>query len=302
MKKTLLAMVATSVLLLAATGAEAQTQTTEDNRTVYGITFDSPERAQCVAACFLPETPLVPVVEKKAKKKRAKKAKKRKCPPCCVVLKRHVKELRNEIEKLTSQVGLLGKKDADLDARIVKLEKAVKDLESGMDEHTYFIFLLEEDVKDLKRRLTNLERLVRPVRVSPEVGFIGFLSNDKTTYTGFPVGVRLAVSFTEHLEIGSDLAMLVSGGDRHFGSMARGFLGVTFPQSRFSLETGFSGAWCGYNDQAEAQALFITGDLGIRMTIVEGFFAGFTGHLGGELDKDDPAFAWGLGARLGYEF
>jgi hypothetical protein len=269
------------------------------------LTFSDPATATCVQQCIAGTSEcLKPPAPKAAPKKVVKRKRKRirrkrvRRPSCCQILKAEIAKIKVEISSLESSVGILNKKDAEHDKRLAWVDQQLVYL----NKWPLRVVKLEQEVREMKKRLEKLNRFEPAIRLSPALGFAIFHSLDGTIYSGGLAGVRIATSLSASVELGVEPLAAFSVSDRPFGTMVRGYLAYHGLTSRFSGEVGFSGAWLGLNNQAEAKALFVTGDVGVTAVLYKGLWLSLRVHAGVEADKGRPSFAVGGIGVLGYEF
>lgn len=223
-------------------------------------------------------------------------------------LANHERRLR----ELEGQIGLLSRRTATLESDVTALReeiagirRAVASLQSAYElvirdyvDLSVRVGVLEEQfrtltgrVDGLDGRMTSLESRMTSTRVGVGAGFMVLGATDGTVYTGLPVLARLTLQFTPSTFVSVSGGPVFSGGPSPVGGMVRGGLGFDV-HPNWSIETGASSTWVGYNSQLDARSMFLMGDVGPTFRY-RWFSANASVMAGAEFDQGSPAPAFG---------
>lgn len=273
------------------------------------LTFDNETEADRFGNCYLQalevkeaqETAEVTQLKTKTARKH-NKGPKQLSATCCELLEKKlnekITETKLEVLKKVEGIGLASEeRDDALKGDIKKLEKDVDNLQKFSE----IIGDVEEDIIYLDRRVSNLERNAAPIRFKLAIGATLGWSNN-STFKGVNLGAGLTSNLSPDFEVGIDLQFLLSVGNRPLGMAARGYVGLAPENRRVSGELGFGSYFCNYNDSAEAESLYLVGDLGLKVKLVGGFGLYGKVGLGSKISKSQPRLGVLGGAGLYYEF
>jgi hypothetical protein len=314
-----------SIILLAAATAEAQ-EPGSGTLPEVGVTLP-PDLAACVRACTAPGASTEPSshascngVDETARGRISAMA--GRISAIRRLVDQHsssIADHERRIGELERQVGLLGTRTSDLEAEVGRHREAIAALRRDIAslERRYELVVrdyvdlavrvgvLEEKFEDLQgevsrlsTRVTALENALRPVRFGPFAGFIGAWSTDGTSYTGIPIGARLALQLTAHDSVLIDGGASFAAGTNPVSTYVRGAYARSL-HPMWGIETGLGGYWLGLNDQVEAKSNLVLADVNVTFTPhrVVNIYAG--PMIGAEFDQGSPAFAGGFRLGLG---
>lgn len=224
-------------------------------------------------------------------------------------LRDHERRLRS----LESQIGLLSGRTADLERQVRELNDAIagirRDVATLQRQYELVVRdyvdlavrvgVLEEKFRDLQStvsgldgRITSLESRMASARVGVRTGFLVLGSTDGTVYTGVPVLANLTLQFTPTTFASVSGGALFSGGSSPVGTYGR--LGLGFDlHPNWSLETGASTTWVGYDSSLHASSMFLMGDVGPTFRY-SWFSVNASVMAGAEFDRSTSAAFGGL--------
>lgn len=218
-----------------------------------------------------------------------------------------VKESK-ELEKLESQLQSLSKRLDDAEK-----ELSLKAAGKKADERYVLVLkdiivnlgtkieVLVDRVGDLKKEVAELDRQLNFVKIGPRLGAMAWRSNDKTSYIGGLLGVRLTLRgedvnvFVEPFSAfglqNCPVSLGIKGGVEHvFGN-------------GLSLEAGALGSAHSINNMLKAKSALLAIDLGVGFRPGKsGLVLGVSLLLGAEFDQGNPVFAFGGQGTVGWDF
>jgi hypothetical protein len=166
-------------------------------------------------------------------------------------LERQVSEQRDAIAALQRDLATLR---SDYERAVGELGRRVTDLETSFTA-------LTRTVSTLETRVSGIESRMASVRIGVRTGFLVLGSTDGTVYTGVPLLANLSLQFTPSTFASVSGGPVFSAGSSPVG--AHGRLGLGFDlHPNWSLETGVSTTWVGYNSTLHASSMFLMGDVG----------------------------------------
>jgi len=126
------------------------------------------------------------------------------------------------------------------------------------------------EIEELQKRMAALEANLDPFELGIYGGVTGLLATGGTKGSAFVLRLEPDFRVTPKVDLIGHVSALIAADHNPFGAQVGGAIGYRFTnvvQARF----GMSYAGIGYNNVLKAQAGFLTGDIGMRLTAKNGF-------------------------------
>jgi hypothetical protein len=235
---------------------------------------------------------------------------KKKGPSLVQIFNKRITLIETRITQIRSTTeGLLAKngRNADYEAEMSRLRAELEILRRRLTETSA---MLAENaswdargVAALGKRIDNLKESLRGldssnIKFGPAVGSLAFKSSDGTAYTAASFGADLQLKLSWKWDLRLGVALLVSGGERNFGTAVRAGLDYNFSRLLF-VNFGLNGAWAGMNSRLHSSNAFAAVDVGfgLKWKILR---VSANAMVGPEFDKDSsPSFAAGAMGTVG---
>jgi hypothetical protein len=189
---------------------------------------------------------------------------------------------------------------SDLDDRIKNVEDDVAIVNDALDadhqrfaEHDAHLAAHDGWLANHGERLEKLELSPPVVTFGARVGFVELHSfGTGSNYTGAPIVGDLSFRITPKVSIATEAGISVSGDASGIGTVLRAAVRYHF-DLKWSLDTGVSSVWAGYDNKLQAGYVTFLGDVGPTFTFGRIFLAHVSGLAGQSFEPRGSSFALG---------